>query len=192
MNLTFLIPSQTIRTNTKKTVKSVVGGQERVDVLSRCLLNLSRWNKRLNSKINFILYLSNLNEQTAFTIPLYSLELEFKSEVDSTKKLVELLSTPEEKGVSKENINFKDLIKKISKNSKLYYLTPYGSEISKLKEKNDKNEKLCFVLGSQYDLTEEQEALLSKMGATRISIGKRDYLASHVITIVCHYLFLRK
>jgi tRNA pseudouridine-54 N-methylase len=192
MNLTFLIPSQTIRSDTKKTVKSVVGGQERVDVLSRCLLNLCRWNRRLNSEINFILYLSSSDEQQAFTIPISSIELELKSEIDSTQKLIKILSTPEESGVSKENISFSNLIKKISEDSRLYYLTLDGSEISELKKRNDIKEKSCFVLGSQYDLTEEQEALLYKMGATHISIGKKDYLASHVITIVCHYLFLRK
>ena len=192
MNITFLIPSQTIRTDTKKTMKSVVGGQERVDVLSRCLLNLSRWNRRLNSEIIFILYLSNIDVQQAFIIPISSLELELKSEVDSTQKLIEILSTPEESSVSKKNINFSDLIEEISKDSKLYYLTPDGSEISELKKENNQKEKTCFVLGSQYDLLEEQEVLLSKMGATRISVGKKDYLASHVITIVCYHLSLRK
>jgi tRNA (pseudouridine54-N1)-methyltransferase len=192
MSVTFLIPSQTIRTNTKKTIKSVVGGLERVDVLSRCLLNLSRWNRRLNSEIDFILFLSNLEEQQAFTIPISSLELDFKSEVDSTQKLIEILSTPEESGVSIENLNFSDLIKKISKDSKLYYLKPDGSKITELMKKNNQNENSCFVLGSQYDLIKEQEDLLSKMGATRISVGKKDYLASHVITIVCHHMLLRK
>ncbi len=192
MNLTFLIPSQTIKSDTKKTVKSVVGGQERVDVLSRCLLNLSRWNRRLNSEINFILYLSSPDEQQAFIIPISSLELELKSEVDSTQELIKILSKPEESGVSKENISFINLIQKLSKDSKLYYLTPDGLEVSELQIKNNQKEKACFVLGSQYDLIEEQEALLSKMGATRISIGKRNYLASHVVTIVCHHLFLRK
>ncbi len=192
MNLTFVIPSQTIRTDTKKSVKSVVGGQERVDVLSRCLLNLSRWKGRLDSEINFILYLSNPDEQQAFTIPISLLELDLKSEVDSTQKLIEILSIPKERGIFKENINFSDLMEQISKDSKLYYLTPDGSEISELKKTNNQKENSCFVVGSQYDLTEEQEALLSRMGAIRVSIGKKDYLASHVITIVCHHLFLRK
>jgi tRNA pseudouridine-54 N-methylase len=155
-------------------------------------LNLSRWNRRLNSEIDFILFLSNLEEQQAFTIPISSLELDFKSEVDSTQKLIEILSTPEESGVSIENLNFSDLIKKISKDSKLYYLKPDGSKITELMKKNNQNENSCFVLGSQYDLIKEQEDLLSKMGATRISVGKKDYLASHVITIVCHHMLLRK
>ena len=192
MSLTFLIPSQTIRSDTKKTVKSVVGGQERVDVLSRCLLNLSRWNRRFNSEINLLLYLSSSDEQQAFTIPISLLDLDLKSEVDSTQKLIQILSKPEESGILKENISFDDLIEKISEDSRLYYLTPDGSEISELEKRENQKERLCFVLGSQYDLTEEQEALLSKIGATHISIGKKDYLASHVITIVCHHLFLRK
>lgn len=190
MKLTFLIPSQTIKTDTKKTLKSVVGGQERVDVLSRCLLNLSRWKERLDSEINLIIYLSNLEEQKAFTIPISSLKLDFSSEADSTKKLIEILSKPRESGVFEENITFSDLIRKISKESKLYHLTTDGSEITELKKTNNQKEKLCFVLGSQYDLTEEQEVLLSRMGAISISIGKKEYLASHVITIICHHLFL--
>ncbi|MFW9851339.1 MAG: hypothetical protein ACFFDS_00165 [Candidatus Thorarchaeota archaeon] len=192
MNLTFLIPSHTIRTDTKKSVKSVIGGQERVDVLSRCLLNLSRWRGRLDSEITLILFLSKPNEQKAFFIPISSLELNLKSELDSTLKLIEILSAPNGTNVYVENINFNDLIKKITKESKLYYLTPEGSKLSKMKKIKNQKENSCFVLGSQYDLTEEQEALLSRMGAIPISIGKKNYLASHVITIVCHHLFLIK
>jgi len=192
MNLVFLIPSNTIRTDTKKTIKSVVGGQERVDVLSRCLLNLSRWEERLDSEITLILFLSKPSEQKAFFIPISSLKLDLKTELDSTLKLIELLSVPNEISIPVENISFSDLVKKMSKDSKLYYLTPNGSKLSEMKKISNQKENSCFILGSQYDLTEEQEVFLSRMGAIRISIGKKNYLASHVITIVCHHLFLIK
>ena len=188
MNLIFLIPSQTIRTDSKKSIKSVVGGQERIDVISRCFLNLSRWNIRSNAKFTFIFYLSHPKEQMKFSINLAKTEHEIENELDSTRELIKILSNKQNFEVEVEKTSFEVLLKTLAKRSMIYYLTPDGLSMEDLEKQIKEKDSLCFVLGSQYDLTQEQEEVLLNLGAIPMSVGKQNYLASHVITIVCHNL----
>ncbi|MCE7749209.1 MAG: hypothetical protein GPJ51_12500, partial [Candidatus Heimdallarchaeota archaeon] len=89
MKLIFLIPSSTIRSTTKKTIKSVVGGQERLDVLSRCLLNLSRWNNRINREIELLVYMSHEQEQKVISIPISDRFSTLQNEIDSTYMMLD-------------------------------------------------------------------------------------------------------
>ncbi len=187
MRLYFLLPSSTIRSETKKTIKSIVGGQERVDVISRCLLNLYRWQKRTNQDFHLILYLSNPNELSAIYIPISSIRNELRSELDSLRELLAILSNPKEYGLKFEKIFFKELLKNLAKNSVFYYFTPEGKSLEEYDDTTIKEKSNCFVLGSQHDLPQKQEEELFNIGASPISLGKRDYLASHVITIACYY-----
>ena len=63
-----------------------------------------------------------------------------------------------------------------------------GIPLKNLYDEIDEKSNLCFVLGSQKDLTEKQEQVLYKNNVVPISLGEKDYLASHVITIICHQL----
>jgi tRNA pseudouridine-54 N-methylase len=182
----FLLTSSTIRSETKKTIKSVVGGQERVDVISRCLLNLYRWQKRINENLHLILYLSHPNELSAIYIPISSIRNELRSELDSVREFLAILSNPKEYRLKFEKISFEGLLENLAKNSVFYYFTPEGKSLEEHDE-TIKEKPTCFVLGSQHDLTQKQEAELYDIGASPISLGKRDYLASHVITIACYY-----
>jgi tRNA pseudouridine-54 N-methylase len=187
MSLYFLLTSSTIRSKTEKTIKSVAGGQERVDVVSRCLLNLYRCQRRINREIHLILFLSHPDEQSVINIPLSSIKSKLESELDSVRELLLLLSDPSEYNLTFEKTLFVDLLENLAKESDFYYFTPEGRLIEEY-ENTFKNEKpICFVLGSQHDLTEEQERILYKYGASPVSIGEKDYLASHVITIACYY-----
>ena len=91
MKLIFLIPSSTIRSTTKKTIKSVVGGQERLDVLSRCLLNLSRWNNRINGEFQLLVYMSHEQEQKVLSIPISDKFDTLQNEIDSTYMMLVIL-----------------------------------------------------------------------------------------------------
>jgi len=188
MSLYFLITSSTIRTQTKKTVKSVVGGQERVDVISRCLFNLYRWQKRMEREIHFVLYLSHPNELSVLYIPISSIKSELKSELDSVKEFLSILLNPLEYNLKFEKVSFLELLEGLSENNVFYYFTPEGNKIQKHEKAFKKEESICFVLGSQHDLTEEHENLLFKFNTSTISLGDKNYLASHVITIACYYL----
>jgi len=189
MKLTFLISSSSLRTNTKKTVKSVVGGQERLDIISRCLLNTDRWKTRLPFNIQMVIYLSHPEEQQALYIDLVSNSPLLKSELSSTIKLIEIMSKQQTPVSKFEKTSFSSIVREIAEESILYYLTPEGSLLSKDILNPLDEGSLCFVLGSQHDLSEEQEASLKEAGTKQISLGSKNYLASHVITVLCSHLF---
>ena len=191
MRLTFLIPTQTVRTTTKKTVKSVVGGVERLDVISRCLLNLFQWKDRFDVSLSLIVYLSHKEEEQAFFIELDDLDLSLKTEFSSTKTLINILEDPINSKIQSYRISFDTLLDKVSSSSFLYYLTPEGENIDEFQILSPPQQDVCFILGSQYDLTNNQEQKLENLKATRISLGNQAYLASHVVTIVCNHLFLQ-
>ncbi|MHA1865660.1 MAG: hypothetical protein ACTSWZ_04060, partial [Candidatus Heimdallarchaeaceae archaeon] len=88
MKVTFLVSSPTVQTSTKKTIKGVVGGQERVDVISRCLLNLFYWKKRFGFELSLIMYLAHQDEKKAFFINLLDLDYVIASELDSTDAII--------------------------------------------------------------------------------------------------------
>ncbi|MCE7741669.1 MAG: hypothetical protein GOP50_04365 [Candidatus Heimdallarchaeota archaeon] len=187
--LTFVIVSSTIRKDSKKTIKSVVGGQERFDVLARCLLNLDRWKERIEHDLNLIIYLSHPEEQISLNIPLKMLPSTLNGELDSVFGLINIFSKPELSNSKFINIEFGDLMEDLSKSATIYYLNPDGDPLTKLSEQLDKDTNMCFVLGSQHDLSEIQEQVLYKIKAHHVSLGEQDYLASHVITTIC-YQFL--
>ncbi len=192
MGLLFLMPSVTIRTTTKKTVKSVVGGQERVDVVSRCLLNLYRWQKRINDELSLVLYLSHPEELSVIHIPISSIKSNLKDELDSIEEFLDILSNPRIFDLNIEKISFGDLLKKLASDTTFFYFTPEGTPLEEYTVDFDKKKSVCFVLGSQYDLTKEQEEPLYNLGAFPISLGKRNYLASHVITISCYHILKKQ
>lgn len=188
--LTFVVISSTIRTTTEKTIKSVVGGQERFDVLARCLLNLDRWKERLRTDLNFVLYLSHPEEQIALYIQLSKLPYTLKSELDSVITILDIFTKPMDSFFRFVAISFEDLMKSLSETTAIYYLTPDGIPLEEFTAKINQNAELCFVLGSQYDLSEIQEQVLSNLEVVPLSLGKLDYLASHVITIICNQFSL--
>lgn len=188
MDISFLIPSETVRTDSKKTIKSIVGGQERIDVFSRCLLNLYRWKERLNANISLIFYLSHPEELMKISIPLSNINRKIENELDSTREMLKILSKNQNYKIEFEKTNFRKLLNSLARNHGLYYLTPDGLPIKTYEEAIKSESSACFVLGSQYDLTTEQEKILFDLDAKPLSIGNQNYLASHVITLVCYNL----
>ena len=186
MEIVFLISTQTLRLSSKKTIKSIVGGQERLDVLSRCFLNLHRWKNRLNANLSLIIFLSHPEEKVALTMPFTEIGNSVENEKDSTKLLMNILSEIQE-SEEVEIIEFETLLNSLSETYQFYYLTPNGIPIEEIESKAD-GRSMCFIIGSQHDLMQNQEETLSNYSTVPVSLGKQDYLASHVITIVCYKL----
>ena len=186
--ITFVVVSPTVRSDSKKSVKSVVGGNERFDVIARCLLNLDRWKTRLNQDLNLLMYLSHPEEQSALEISTNNLPFTLKGELDAVLRLIDIFDNPEKFNSMFENISFKELISRMSQTSSLFYLTSAGKPINALSKAIYNNNNVCFVLGSQFDLTESQEVVLQNERFNSISLGKHEYLASHVITIICNQI----
>ncbi len=189
MNFFFLISSSTIRTSTLKKIKTVVSGQERVDVFSRILLNLYRWKNRYDAKFVVVFYLSHPEENLTITIPLDLISSPIENELEATKFMVNLLNSADELGINIEKQDFSSLLSSLASGCNFFYLTSSGKDISQLDEDSIKSNNLCFILGSQMDLTDSQEETLSTFDPTLISVGDREYLASHVVSIINHYLY---
>lgn len=191
MNLFFLIPSSTIRTSTPKKIKSVVGGQERIDVFSRILLNLCRWKDRYDAKLVVVFYLSHPEENLTYTIPLDLISSPIENELEATEFMVNLLNSPNELGITIEKQTFSTLLSSLASDCNFFYLTTSGKDISQLDEDSMKSNNLCFILGSQMDLNDTQEQYLSEFNPTLVSVGDKEYLASHVVSIINHCLFTK-
>jgi tRNA pseudouridine-54 N-methylase len=169
----------------------VVGGQERVDVFSRILLNLCRWKEKYTAKIVIVFYLSHPEENLTFTIPLDLISSTIETELEANKFMINLLNSPDELGINTEKQDFSTLLSKLASDCKLFYLTSSGKDLTQLDEDFMNSSNLCFILGSQMDLTDTQEENLNKFDPTLISVGDREYLASHVVSIINHYLFTK-
>ena len=185
--ITFLVPSSSVRSTHKGDIKSLTAGKERLDVLSRCFLNLSRWSKRLNVTLVLIFYLSHKEENLAIRIEMSNLQRELKSELDALVSLVEFFNETKQNAFETKEITFEALVQDIADDAKLFYLTSDGKSLEKYNKEFEK-ENVCFIIGSQEDLQEEQEKIVSDFGAISLSLGKKEYLASHVITIICNNL----
>ncbi|MEM2924956.1 MAG: tRNA (pseudouridine(54)-N(1))-methyltransferase TrmY [Methanocellales archaeon] len=90
-------------------------------------------------------------------------------------------STP---GVFVSKRSFKEIIE--GKN--LIYLHPDGEDIRKI----ELMENTMFILGDHLGLTQEEEKLLEKMQAKRVSVGPEKYHAEHCIVIVHNELDRRE
>ncbi len=185
IEIAFIIVTPTVRTTAIRGLKEYSSGKERIDVISRCLLNLSRWKKRLDARFVLYFYLSNPEELQTLLIPLYKLNQNLKSEAESLKYLLDIIETDKTEYLRKES--FLNLVSEKAQNSHIYYLDPRGKEMEY--ECFSLNEQdLCFILGSQEDLSKEQEKIVDNVSFNKLSLGKKEYLASHVITVVCHLL----
>ena len=191
MNIFFLIPSSTIRTSSSKKIKTIVGGQERVDVYSRILLNIFKWKDRTNAKFTLIFYLSHPEENLTYTIPLDNLSISIETELDAMNFMVSILGSSDVYSVKREKQTFSRLLEKLSLRYNFFYLTSSGKDISELDEELTNLINPCFILGSQLDLTENQERDLLKFDPVLTSVGDKEYLASHVIAIINHHLYAK-
>ncbi|UJG40117.1 MAG: hypothetical protein K9W45_09745 [Candidatus Heimdallarchaeum aukensis] len=189
-SLIFLLPTFSVRCTEKKSLKALTGGFERVDVLARCLLSTFKWKPRLNFDVIFMIYFAHSEEKKLLQIKLSDINRNIVSEVDALGTLIDILNNAVKENKFEE-ISFKKLLSSISKKHyELFYLTSEGQKIGVELKSDDYEKNLCFILGSQDDLSSDQETILEALKARKISLGNKEYLASHVITIVCHHLSL--
>jgi len=185
-DLFIIISSDTVRSTGSKRIREITAGHERLDVIARCFLNTLRAANRLAFYTTFILYLSHPKENKAIFIPI-SKDLSISSELDALLFLVSCFKS-EKDSVQIRQISFGNLIRSISTNTVLFYLHPNGVSINDFPKLISPTDSLIFVIGSQKDLTSNQERVLHKFGSTRLSLGDKKYLASHVITVILYCL----
>lgn len=83
-------------------------------------------------------------------------------------------------GIKIEKKSFERLVEEKAKTHQLLYMHRKGTDIRDVKFEKD----FCFILGDQQGIGRKTEHLLDRFGASRISVGRPSYFASHVI-IIC-------
>jgi tRNA (pseudouridine54-N1)-methyltransferase len=86
-------------------------------------------------------------------------------------------------GIYVSNLSFEDIIRKTLKKASLYYLHEQGEPISEVSFSGN----VAFVLGDHEGMSGEDETFLEEI-AQKISVGRKSYLASHVVAYVNIFL----
>ncbi|AJC70959.1 hypothetical protein X802_01245 [Thermococcus guaymasensis DSM 11113] len=86
-------------------------------------------------------------------------------------------------GLYVSNRTFEDVIRLTLKNSALYYLHEEGKPVEEVRFPTN----VAFVLGDHKGLGPEDEMFLDGI-AERVSVGKKSYLASHVVAYINIFL----
>ena len=189
---TFIIKANEAHTGADFRLNDLPGTSGRMDVLFRFLnaAFLLSHGFRKNVRVWLLLY-GPPEPPKAIRFEGPRLRVRLNPDEGSTAKLmmralkaVEGLREPGKEievypGLYVSNRTFEDVIRLTVKNSKLYYLHEGGKPIGEVHF----GKNVAFVLGDHKGLSGEDEAFLDGI-AERVSVGKKSYLASHVVAHV--------
>ncbi|GAB6135159.1 tRNA (pseudouridine(54)-N(1))-methyltransferase TrmY [Thermococcus prieurii] len=193
---TFIIKANKARTSPDFKLSDLPGTSGRIDVLCRFLNSafLLSHGFRKNVRVWLLLY-GPPNPPKAIRFDGPRLKVRLNPDERSTAKLImkalkagEGLKEPGKEvevypGLYVSNRTFEDVIRLTLKNSTLYYLHEEGRPIERVSFRGN----VAFVLGDHEGLSREDEAFLEGI-AEKVSVGKKSYLASHVVAYVNIFL----
>jgi tRNA (pseudouridine54-N1)-methyltransferase len=191
---TFVIVAHKAVTMPKFSLNDLPGGAGRMDIIARCInaslflshdlrrnvdtyaVLLGDPNPPITVRFNGenVRYLSP-DERSAAALIKKALE-------KGAPAMGEEESTP---GVYISKRSFAEVIEGLDN---IVYLHEDGEDIRKIELKGDE----VYVLSDHQNLTPEEEAVLEKKGARKVSLGKKLYHADHCIVIVNHELDMRE
>lgn len=189
---TFIIKANEAHTKADFRLNDLPGTSGRIDVLCRFLnaAFLLSHGFRKNVRVWLLLY-GPPEPPKAIRFEGSKLRVRLNPDEMSTAKLItralkagEGLREPGREvevypGLYVSNRTFEDVIRLTVKNSKLYYLHEGGKPIGGVRF----GKNVAFVLGDHKGLSGEDEAFLDGI-AERVSVGRKSYLASHVVAHV--------
>ena len=189
---TFIIKANEAHTKADFRLSDLPGTSGRIDVLCRFLNSafLLSHGFRKNVRVWLLLY-GPPEPPKAIRFEGSRLKVRINPDERSTAKLImKALKAGEDlKGPGREvevypglyvsNRTFEDVIRLTLKNSALYYLHEDGKPITAVSFPGN----VAFVLGDHKGLSREDEAFLEGI-AERVSVGRKSYLASHVVAYV--------
>ena len=189
---TFIIKANEAHTRADFKLNDLPGTSGRIDVLCRFLnaAFLLSHGFRKNVRVWLILY-GPPDPPKAIRFEGPKLRVRLNPDEGSTAKLImralkagEDLREPGKEvevypGLYVSNRTFEDVIRLTVKNSKLYYLHEDGKPIGEVRF----GKNVSFVLGDHKGLSGEDEAFLNGI-VERVSVGRKSYLASHVVAHV--------
>lgn len=92
-----------------------------------------------------------------------------------------------EPGITIKKLGFKELIEEKVKKQQVVYMHPRGKNIRNFRFQP----KFAAILGDHKGLPRDVEEHLRRLGVETVSIGKIEYFASQVITVIHYELDLR-
>ena len=194
---TFIVKANKAHTSADFSLKDLPGTSGRIDLLCRVLNSafLLSHGFRKNVRVWLSLYgppnppkairfegqeirPKTLNPDELSTAKLIIKALRAGEDLREPSK--ELMVLP---GIYVSNMTFEDIVRKTLRSSSLYYLHEEGTPI----EKVSFSQNVAFVLGDHEGLRKEDEAFLRGI-AKKVSVGRKSYLASHVVAYVNIFL----
>ena len=184
----FVVPGHRTITSGDFSLNDLCGATGRLDILLRCINSAFFLSNGIRDEV--ILYLVLLGyPEPPKTLKFLGNELKYLNPDErSTGALVRtallkkidnnwIKSTP---GIYISQKKFEDIIKEcVSNTNELIYLKETGVNIKDMQLQNP-----VVVLGDQYDLTLDEEKVLTELGAKTVSLGPRSLHSDHCITLV--------
>jgi tRNA (pseudouridine54-N1)-methyltransferase len=191
---TFVIVGHKAVTTPKFSLNDLPGGAGRMDIVARCINASLFLSHDLRRDVDtYVILLGEPNPPVTVRFngeKVRYLSPDERSAAALIKKALEkgAPATGEEEstpGVYISKRSFEDVINGLDK---VIYLHEDGEDIREVELKGDE----AFVLSDHQNLTPEEETVLEKKGAKRVSLGKKLYHADHCIVMVNHELDLRE
>ncbi|WP_128567288.1 tRNA (pseudouridine(54)-N(1))-methyltransferase TrmY [Methanocella paludicola] len=191
---TFVIVAHKAVTTPKFSLNDLPGGAGRMDIIARCINASLFLSHDLRRDVDTCAVLLG-DPSPPVTIRFNGEKVRYLSPDERSaaaliKKALEKGAPPtgEEEstpGVHISKCSFADVIESLDN---IVYLHEDGEDIRKADLKGDE----AYVLSDHQNLTPEEEAILEKKGARKVSLGKKLYHADHCIVMVNHELDLRE
>jgi tRNA (pseudouridine54-N1)-methyltransferase len=169
-------------------LKDVPGTSGRLDVACRCLISAFYLPEKIRKNVIFHTVLCGPpNPTLCLTVDGEKLKSLSANENDIAQIFFNVLSGKRVEGFKIEKTTFQDLINKMIRESwALFELNRDGTDYRKIKLKNHK--KLAFIMGDHLGLNPDDSNFIKAVGGMQISLGNKEYYASHCITILNWFL----
>jgi tRNA (pseudouridine54-N1)-methyltransferase len=189
----FVITAHKAVTTPKFTLNDLPGGAGRMDIIARCINSSLFLSHDLRRDVDT--YAVLLGEPNAPVTVRFNgekvryLSPDERSAAALIKKALEkgAPSMGEDESTPGVYISRRSFAEVVEGLDNIVYLHEEGEDIRNVGLQGDET----FVLSDHQNLTPEEEAVLEKRGAKRVSLGKRLYHADHCIVMVNHELDLR-
>ena len=103
------------------------------------------------------------------------------------EKLGDKREVESEPGITIKKLGFKELIEEKIRKQQVIYMHPKGRNIRGFEFQS----KFAVIIGDHKGLPREVEEYLKRIGVETVSVGKIEYFASQVVTIIHYELDLR-
>ncbi len=190
---TFVIVAHKAVTTPKFSLNDLPGAAGRMDIVARCINASLFLSHDLRRDVDTIaVLLGDPSPPVAVRFngeKVRYLSPDERSAAALTKKALEkgVPANGEEESTPGVYISKRSFQEVIDSLDNVIYLHEDGEDIRKVELKGNE----AYVLSDHQNLTPEEEAILEKKGAKKVSLGKKLYHADHCIIMVNHELDLR-